>query len=40
MDAAATDTDWLATHQMNQLPLASLTTGRSARPSTAVHGTT
>src|SRR5690625_5216064 len=39
-DAAATATDWLATTQMNQVPLALATTGRARRPRTAVHGTT
>ncbi len=38
-DAAATATDWLATHHMNHVPIASLMTGRSSRPSTAVHAT-
>ena len=33
-------TDWLATTQMNQVPLAAATTGRSCCPSTALHGTT
>ncbi|MFD6056433.1 hypothetical protein ACFWG4_00255 [Rhodococcus wratislaviensis] len=37
---AATATDWAATTQMNQAPLARATTGRSEVPRTAVHGTT
>ena len=40
MVAAATATDWLATTQMNQVPFAVASTGRSCGPSTAVHGTT
>ena len=38
--AAETATDWLATTQMNHVPFASATTGRSDRPSTALHGMT
>ena len=38
--AAAMATDWLATTQMNQVPFALVSTGRSACPSTALQGTT
>ena len=36
--AATTATDWLATTQTNHDPFADATTGRSVRPSTAIHG--
>ena len=37
--AAAAATDWLATTQMNHVPLTCRSTGRSSRARTAAHGT-